>query len=192
VRAGILFALLLVAVGGGSSSRAARSQGPPPPRRGATVNIEPTSGHTFYREPGQVRKPLTTEIQVPLNTIVDATNGRMGLTSTNGASDFYGGAFVVRQPKGGRVTELFLAGGHPSQCKPGSSKVIRRLWGDGKGNFQTRGRYAAATVRGTTWRTEDRCDGTLTTVVKGVVAVRDFRLRRTVIVRAGQSYLARA
>jgi ferric-dicitrate binding protein FerR (iron transport regulator) len=50
---------------------------------------------------------------------------------------------------------------------------------------------AAATVRGTKWRVQDRCDGTLTTVTRGVVAVRDFRLRRTILVTAGQSYLAR-
>jgi hypothetical protein len=38
----------------------------------------------------------------------------------------------------------------------------------------------------------DRCDGTLTVVRQGVVAVRDFRLHKTVIVRAGQTYLAKA
>ena len=37
----------------------------------------------------------------------------------------------------------------------------------------------------------DRCDGTLTKVRRGVVVVRDFRLRRTIIVRAGESYLAK-
>jgi hypothetical protein len=38
----------------------------------------------------------------------------------------------------------------------------------------------------------DRCDGTLTTVQRGRVAVRDFRRRKTVVVRAGKRYLARA
>jgi hypothetical protein len=47
-------------------------------------------------------------------------------------------------------------------------------------------------VRGTVWTTTDRCDGTLTTVRKGRVTVRDFRRRRSVVVRAGRSYLARA
>jgi hypothetical protein len=37
----------------------------------------------------------------------------------------------------------------------------------------------------------DRCDGTLTAVKRGRVAVRDFRRKRTVVVRAGKSYLAR-
>jgi len=47
-------------------------------------------------------------------------------------------------------------------------------------------------VRGTLWLTADRCDGTLTRVTRGRVAVHDFRRRRTVLVRAGKSYLARA
>jgi hypothetical protein len=37
----------------------------------------------------------------------------------------------------------------------------------------------------------DRCDGTLTRVTSGAVSVRDFRRHRTVLVRAGHSYLAR-
>jgi hypothetical protein len=47
-------------------------------------------------------------------------------------------------------------------------------------------------VRGTRWETIDRCDGTLTKVTRGRVAVRDFRRKKTVIVRAGKSYLAKA
>jgi hypothetical protein len=47
-------------------------------------------------------------------------------------------------------------------------------------------------VRGTDWGVRDRCDGTLTVVRKGVVDVRDFVLHKNVIVRAGQTYLARA
>jgi hypothetical protein len=38
---------------------------------------------------------------------------------------------------------------------------------------------------------EDRCNGTLTRVKKGKVAVRDFVRKRTVIVRAGKQYLAK-
>jgi hypothetical protein len=64
--------------------------------------------------------------------------------------------------------------------------------GRARGRFRTRGRYSAATVRGTTWTVADRCDGTLTSVTSGVVVVRDLRKRRNVIVRAHRSYLARA
>ena len=47
-------------------------------------------------------------------------------------------------------------------------------------------------MRGTIWLTQERCDGTLTYVRRGVVSVRDNRAKRTVTVRAGRSYLARA
>jgi hypothetical protein len=46
-------------------------------------------------------------------------------------------------------------------------------------------------VRGTRWVVIDECRGTLTIVTKGVVAVRDFRRHKTVLVRAGHRYLAR-
>jgi hypothetical protein len=154
--------------------------------------IEPTSGTTTYREPGQAQpRPLTAEVNVPVNTIVDATNGRMGISSVNGAGDFFGGKFVIREPRTQPVTQLWLAGEDPRDCTAVTPHVVRQLWGDGKGRFQTRGRYAAATVRGTKWRVQDRCDGTYVTVERGTVAVRDFGLRRTVVVSAGQSYLAR-
>ena len=70
--------------------------------------------------------------------------------------------------------------------------MIRRLRGNSRGRFRTSGRNSSATVRGTIWEVIDRCDGTLTRVRRGRVVVRDFRRQRTVIVRAGKSYLARA
>ena len=70
-------------------------------------------------------------------------------------------------------------------------KPIRRLWGKGKGHFRTQGRFSSASVSGTTWLTEDRCEGTRTFVSAGVVSVYDRVKKQTVTVRAGQSYLAR-
>ena len=54
------------------------------------------------------------------------------------------------------------------------------------------GRFSAATVLGTNWGVRDRCDGTLTVVREGVVSVRDFVQHKTVVVRTGQTYLAKA
>jgi Calx-beta domain/Bacterial Ig-like domain (group 1) len=72
-------------------------------------------------------------------------------------------------------------------------KPVRRLWGDTKGKFRTKGRHSAATVRGTRWLTSDRCDGTLTYVSQGgPVSVLDFRLRKTIELREGQMYVAKA
>jgi hypothetical protein len=63
---------------------------------------------------------------------------------------------------------------------------------DKGGKFQTKGKYSAGTVRGTSWTTTDRCDGTLTKVKRGIVSVRNFALRKTVQVKAGKRYLAKA
>jgi hypothetical protein len=71
-------------------------------------------------------------------------------------------------------------------------RQVRRLWGNGKGRFTTKGRYSSATVRGTHWLVQDRCDGTLTRVLRGVVKVQDFRGHKTISVRAGHTYLAKA
>jgi hypothetical protein len=73
----------------------------------------------------------------------------------------------------------------------GATKKSRKLWGDGSGSFRTRGRYSAATVRGTRWLTQDTCTSTLTRVAKGVVSVRDEVKRKTVVLRAGKRYIAR-
>ena len=53
------------------------------------------------------------------------------------------------------------------------------------------GRYASATVRGTTWLVQDTCTSTLTRVKKGTVAVNDFVKHKTVLLRAPRSYTAR-
>ena len=122
------------------------------------------------------------------------------------------GTFKVKQsvPKGNRAaaltTDITLAGeASRSQCasargasaaavskKKGPHAVLGKLWGNGKGKFRTNGKYSSATVRGTIWLTTDRCDGTLTTVKRGTVRVRDLRRHKTVTVKAGHSYLARA
>jgi hypothetical protein len=76
--------------------------------------------------------------------------------------------------------------------KKGPKAVLGKLWGSGKGKFRTNGKYSAATVRGTIWLVEDRCEGTFTKVRRGTVRVRDFRRKKTVTVKAGHTYLARA
>jgi ferric-dicitrate binding protein FerR (iron transport regulator) len=66
------------------------------------------------------------------------------------------------------------------------------LWGDGKGRFRTKGKNSAATVLGTKWLVEDRCSSTLTRVRRGKVRVRDFAKKKSVIVKRGKKYIARA
>ena len=99
------------------------------------------------------------------------------------------------------LTNLKLRGGNFKRCARAgkgaraagiSRRAIRRLRGNTRGRFRTTGRNSSATVRGTIWEVIDRCDGTLTRVKRGRVVVRDFRRKKTVIVRAGKSYLARS
>ena len=81
-----------------------------------------------------------------------------------------------------------LASASARKAKP----TGRRLWAsDNKGRFRTHGRDSVATVRGTEWITEDTCEGTLTTVVKGAVSVRNTHTGRKKLVKAGHSYLVR-
>jgi Concanavalin A-like lectin/glucanases superfamily len=82
----------------------------------------------------------------------------------------------------------------PHSSKPKlSSQILQTLSAsDNHGKFRTKGRYSAATVRGTQWTTQDRCDGTLTKVRRGVVNVLNFATRQTITLHAGQSYLAKA
>jgi hypothetical protein len=137
--------------------------------------------------------------QVPLGSSIDATRGRLALSSVpsrTGAPQtvqLYSGQFKVTQP--GKVTQFTLnaplasCGARAAAAK--RKPRTRRLWGDGKGAFRTSGRYSAATVRGTRWLVQDSCAGTLTRVVRGVVSVRDNVRHRTVTLRAGKRYLAR-
>jgi hypothetical protein len=177
----------------------------PPPVAGSTVNIGIVSGVVRVRVRGTRRfVNLAASRQIPVGSEVDVTGGRLRLTSAAGADQtqvgiFYAGRGIVRQPTARLpVTTLDLSGplvcprrtpATASQLRP---PRVRRLWGDGTGRFRTRGRYAGATVRGTIWLTEDRCDGTLIRVRQGRVDVRDNVRNRTITVRAGQSYFARA
>ena len=132
-------------------------------------------------------------------------------------ADFYDGIFQVKQsvpkkkPKKptALITDVVMKGQIArSQCAPlkgaraaavdakkkkkGPKAVLGKLWGSGKGKFRTSGKYSSATVRGTIWLVEDRCEGTFTKVRRGTVQVRDLRRKKTVTVKAGHSYLARA
>jgi hypothetical protein len=70
-------------------------------------------------------------------------------------------------------------------------KVLGLLNGNGKGRFRTRGRYSSATVRGTIWLTAERCDGTFTSVRVGALSVFDQAKKKTIILTARHSYLAK-
>ena len=120
---------------------------------------------------------------------------------------FSGGVFKVTQARSGLATLALVEGakfkGAPTfaSCKTKkgkavtaalSKKTLQLLHGSAHGKFRTKGRYAAATVRGTIWTIADRCDGTLTHAIKDSVTVSDFVRHKTIILRPGHSYLALA
>ena len=152
--------------------------------------------------------PLAAGSGLPFGSEVDTTNGTVSLTSVlpSGASQtgkFGGGRFVIRSGARGYI-DLHLRGrfcsrpraqrgSGSSYASASASRPQRRLWGsDSGGRFRTHGKHSHATVRGTRWLVEERCNGTLTRVTKGSVVVRDFALGKRKVLRAGESYLARA
>src|SRR4051794_35552796 len=175
--------------------------GPPQPQQGKSVVAGTVSGTIRIRLKNGKFKTLGANESIPLGSTVDATKGRVRLTSAAGGgktqtADFYKGQFKITQTKGKKpITQLELNGtlscGDKASAAAKKKKKVRSLWGDGKGRFRTKGRRAAATVRGTKWFTQDTCTSTKITVKRGVVQVRDFVKRKNVTVKKGHSYVAR-
>ena len=174
----------------------------PEPVAGRTLNATPVVGTVKVKLPGSRRYvDLSQARQLPVGTSVDARKGTIELRAAGngGAAKFFDGLFkIAGQTKGRRpLTTLTLTEAlscpKAKRASAAAKKVkSRKLWGDGKGAFRTKGRYSAATVRGTKWLVTDRCTTTVTRVRQGSVTVRDTVAKRTVIVRAGRSYTARA
>jgi hypothetical protein len=183
--------------------------------QGEQVSVAPLTGTILVQSAGSGRAiVLKGAAALPVGSVIDASKGTMVLASavdrrgTRQFAAFRGGKFQVQQGRGGDgMTDIVLRGGAHLSCSrsgPGAgrasvaratthAKVLRRLWAtDRHGRFRTHGVNSVATVRGTVWVTVDRCDGTLTQVDRGRVSVRDLRRRRSILVPAGHSYLARA
>jgi hypothetical protein len=187
----------------------------PAPVQGREFNLEPVSGIVKIRV---IKKgkglhgagtssftPLDEARQLPITTEVDVRKGRVRMTLAadkkghQQQGEFYDGLYRTKQPRSGSrpITELSLS--EPLTCTSNKKGKVtasrartRRLWGNGKGRFRTRGRNSTATVRGTIWLTKDSCNATTTVVRQGVVEVRDFAKHKTVRVKKGKHYTARA
>ena len=154
------------------------------------------SGTVLIKQPDGSFKPLTGDELIPLGSVVDASNGVVAITSVKNqggdlqTANFYRGVFRLVQvpgPGGAVFTQLALVDG--SSFRGLARRGGRKLWGNGKGNFKTKGGYGSATVRGTQWLTKETNNGTLIKVVRGIVSVRDFRRRETTKVGAGKKLL---
>src|SRR6476620_2885231 len=179
------------------------------PQPGVIVGVQRISGKVLVKQPGGKFVPLTGATEIKVGSEVDTTHGTIKLIAGLGggktnSANFNDGLFKIQQSHAQNAYMiLVLEGGNFGVCRGGRAlsvlsadakrkRQVRRLWGNGKGRFTTKGRYSSATVRGTHWLVQDRCDGTLTRVLRGVVKVQDFRHHKTVNVRAGHVYLAKA
>ena len=194
---------------------------PAPPVAGESFNADPGDGTVLVRRPadGQLI-PLDEPASLPVGTRVDAREGGVdlqtapaeGVTLPTQHAHFEGGMFKVGQSRrNGKIVNIDLmhgefaetcgepsarerraiARGLKARAAANRTRVLRRLWGEGKGRFRTRGRHAAATVRGTSWSIADRCDETAVRVHEGVVDVENLLTGEVVTVRAGERYAAR-
>jgi hypothetical protein len=139
--------------------------------------------------------------QIPLGSIVDARHGTVRICTASDSQGrqqcghFHGGKFTLLQTNFSRpITELVLVGGSFGSCATqgrataaARARPRRGVWGNAKGRFRIRGRYASGIVRGTIWWVGDYCAGTRVIVRRGLVTVRDLRRRKRYVVRQGHS-----
>jgi hypothetical protein len=205
----------LITTTGGSTNLTTET--PPPPVQGVSANLLPFQGTVLVNgTPLLVGEqiPFGATIDTTHGTVVLITMYNGVLQSFQ----FAGGIFVLTQGPDG-TTVLTLTGGNfagicgstkttkkngirelsgltqpkppappPPHAKP---TTVRSLWGNGHGRFEVKGKYAAATVRGTNFHVADRCDGTLVHVRTGIVAVLDLSTGKTILLTVGKSYLAK-
>lgn len=161
---------------------------------------------------------LTGAQQIPIGSEINSLDGSLSLITATGqkrktqSGTFRGAIFKLSQTTAsaskGLVTLSLMESafkgaptyascnnkrkvGHASAAAV-NRRVLQLLRASAHGKFRTRGRYSAATVLGTIWTVADRCDGTLTHDITDSVSVTDFVRRKTIVLHAGQSYLAKA
>jgi hypothetical protein len=142
-------------------------------------------------------RPYASGRPIPYGSRVNVTDGRLTLKTELGAVTVYGDGVLavfrlqrLREPID--LIGLRLVEGRFKRCgKNKAAGPVRRLWAKGSGKFQTMGRYATATARGTWWLTTDLCDQTVVRAREGSVLVTDFVTKRKVVVKAPKSYTAR-
>ena len=125
-----------------------------PPEAGGLVNAEPKRGTVRIKLPAKRRfRELKEGDQLPVGTVVDTLKGRVTLfaaANKKGAtseSDFFDGVFRVGQTKGSKPITVLTLVEKLTGCKAkgkasiaAKKKKKRRLWGDGKGRFRTKGK----------------------------------------------------
>jgi hypothetical protein len=166
-----------------------------PPVLGSSTNLNPVSGTILIELPGSnTFVSVPTGTNVPIGSTVNADSGTVSITlalpnGTTETGEFYDGEFVLTQAPDGTFTPVITGGSftgcpgaktkkgkHSNRASAASSKkkpgtVVRQLWGNAHGNYTTKGRYGSASVSGTIWLVQDRCDGTFIFALKDDVYV---------------------
>jgi NHL repeat len=184
---------------------------------GRSVGVAPAIGGVTVRPSGTTGfLALQEEDLVPTRSDVDSTGGQIAITTALNAAgvqqtaQLYRGPFSVAYRGAAGSTAFRLA--PLTGCSTGARAAVARvasvpakrkrkrarrkvashqLWvSEMGGNWQTATGSISAAAIGTRWHTTLSCDGTRVTVRQGVVRVRDKLHQRTVVLRAGQSYLA--
>jgi Ca2+-binding RTX toxin-like protein len=133
---------------------------------------------------------------------LDASDCPVRVTATPGrgqraSADVSGGAAWVRQSSGRRVATTL--GVRAPACAAGARTMAAAARQPGlrvrtrrrPGRWQVKGRFSIAASVATDWTTIEDCSSTTTIVRRGRVRVFDQVTDRTVIVRAGDQYVAR-
>jgi Ca2+-binding RTX toxin-like protein len=173
---------------------------------GSTFAFRLPVGHHDFLLHGSLKFPMGSTIRagrrsVHVSTAIASKDARQNVTVS-------GDGFKVTQ-RTRRSTPVYRFADHPQGCSrargaPRASadaqaprivmQIDKRRRSRGRRARQRQAvvltNYSAGGALGTKWITEERCSGTLTRVISGVVQVTDFTRHRTVMVRAGHSYLA--
>jgi hypothetical protein len=194
------------------------------PVAGKTATVSILSGKILIKlKNSNLYVPLSASgaISIPIGSTIDALNGTVNMTTaadtlspTNqnhdaGDGAFSEGLFAVKQaaraaqgvpPPVNLVLQTPVGAVAKAKCKrtgPTGHGVVRSLKGVVKGNYVAVGAASSTSMRKGEFVVQDRCDGTLTRVIKGKATVR-YRIglgRHTRVVnrtlRAHQELLAK-
>jgi Ca2+-binding RTX toxin-like protein len=168
--------------------------------RGKDYKYRLPDGHRYY--------PLEGALKIPMASTIDARGGAVRVDTARNAAgtrqeiQVAGGPFSVRQEAGKRPSTDLRLVGRPRGCARSASgprapadarvpKLDMRTDAGKRGRYRVKGRHSIGSPKGTSWVTEERCDGTFTRVRSGTVTVRDLERKRTIVLHAGDTYLAR-
>jgi hypothetical protein len=150
------------------------------PKLGRTAVLRPVSGTVLVEDAKtHQRSRLRRTRTVPMGTAVDVSKGTVRVVTAarkrgrTQSGIFRSGAFRLAQSKNS-TTSLKLVDSFKDPCQAAGAGLTaarrsrNRLFGRAHGRFRSVGRHSSATIRGTTWITEDMCSGsTVITAVAG-------------------------